>query len=134
MVRGQWVQIKPKGSNAHFERDKPAIDAACERFIDDVLKPRFLPEICPTEFNYCIDIFGKWHGRSYRFIQRYRTDRPDADEREFDAPFTRLEYTGPDRFDLSYMRHTGQWNCIFRGLTLKQAFETIESQIHFHPL
>lgn len=53
---------------------------ACEVFIDDVLKPRFLPEIRPTTFNYCVDIFGKWHGGNYLFIQRFRSDAEDAIE------------------------------------------------------
>jgi hypothetical protein len=37
--------------------EKTAIAAACERFIGDTLKPRFLPEVRPTQFNYPIDIF-----------------------------------------------------------------------------
>jgi hypothetical protein len=45
-----------------------------ERFITKVLKPRFLPEIRPTEWNYPVDILGRWHGNRYRFIQRYRSD------------------------------------------------------------
>jgi hypothetical protein len=39
-----------------------AITVACQRFIDEFLKPRFLPVICPTEFNYPIDILQvAWH-------------------------------------------------------------------------
>jgi hypothetical protein len=40
------------------------ITVTCQRFIDEVLKPRFLPTIRPTQFNYPIDILGKWHGKS----------------------------------------------------------------------
>jgi hypothetical protein len=29
-------------------------------FIRDVLKPRFLPQVRPTEWNYVIDIHGAW--------------------------------------------------------------------------
>ena len=61
-----------------------------QRFVTDVLKPRFLPEIRPTEWNYPVDILGRWHGNRYRFIQRYRSDRPDAIQPEFDASFARL--------------------------------------------
>lgn len=50
--------------------EKAAITATCQRFIDDVLKPRFLPTIRPTPFNYPIDLLGKWHGDRYRFLQR----------------------------------------------------------------
>lgn len=40
--------------------EKQAIIAACEAFIRDILKPRFLPEIRPTEWNYVVDIRGSW--------------------------------------------------------------------------
>jgi hypothetical protein len=43
--------------------EKAVIAVTCQRFIDEVLKPRFLPTIRPTQFNYPIDILGKWHGR-----------------------------------------------------------------------
>ena len=45
------------------DSEKALITAACQRFIDEVLKPRFLPAIRPTEFNYPVDIQGKWHGQ-----------------------------------------------------------------------
>jgi hypothetical protein len=38
--------------------EKRAIIAACEARIRDVLKPRFLPEIVPTLWNYIVDIHG----------------------------------------------------------------------------
>ena len=38
------------------EAEKTAITVACQRFIDEFLKPRFLPVIRPTEFNYPIDV------------------------------------------------------------------------------
>jgi hypothetical protein len=52
---------------------KALVTAACQRFIDELLKPRFLPAIRPTQFNYPVDIRGKWHGSRYRFVQRYRS-------------------------------------------------------------
>jgi hypothetical protein len=41
------------------EAERMAITVTCQRFIDEFLKPRFLPAIRPTEFNYPIDILGK---------------------------------------------------------------------------
>jgi hypothetical protein len=62
--------------------------------------PRFLPEIRPTEFNYPIAIYGKWHGNKYRFITRFRSNHPNSIRPEFEAPFARLDYVGRDRFGL----------------------------------
>ena len=68
MVARQWVYVGGGGDAKPSEVEKQTIASACERFIKDVLKPRFLTEIHPTEFNYCTDIFGKWHGSNYRWI------------------------------------------------------------------
>ena len=81
MARGRWVYTGGRNANKPSADEKQAIGKACEALIEDVLKPRFLPEIRPTTFNYCVDIFGKWHGGNYRFIQRYRSEfgrRPGA--------------------------------------------------------
>ena len=57
--------------------EKVVITAKCQRFIDEVLKPKFLPAIRPTQFNYPIDILGKWQGNRYRFVQRCRSGQPE---------------------------------------------------------
>ena len=64
-----WTPARSR--DALSQTEKAAITAACQRLIDQVLKPRFLPVIRPTEFNYAVDICGKWLGTRYRFIQRY---------------------------------------------------------------
>ena len=75
-----------KPSAAFSETERVRVTAACERFIDEFLKPRFLPSIRPTEFNYPVDILGKWHGAKYRFLQRYRSGFRENLGEEFDAP------------------------------------------------
>ncbi|UZE49930.1 DUF3024 domain-containing protein [Rhodopseudomonas sp. P2A-2r] len=116
------------------ETEKALITATCQRFIDEVLKPRFLPIICPTQFNYPIDIIGKWQGHRYRFIQRYRSGQPETDGEDFDAPFTRLDWISRDRFDLQWHRHTGTWYRLHRGLSLAEALKTIETDGILHPV
>jgi hypothetical protein len=79
--------------------EKAAIVAACEAFIRDVLKPRFLPKIIPTEWNYVIDIHGAWAAGRYRFMQRYRSGMEHNRGEEFDVPFARVDasiFTGCD--------------------------------------
>ena len=129
MTRGGWV----RGAQRPDDADKAAIAAACQAFIDKVLKPRFLPEIRRTEFNYPIDIRGRWHGGNYRFIQRYRSGHPRNAGLEFDAAFTRLEYVAKDRFDISFFRHTGQWHRLHANVSLSEALSLIESDGLLHP-
>jgi hypothetical protein len=56
-----------------------------------------------------VDLYGKWHGGLYRFIQRYRSGYADYRGWEFEVPFARLDFLAPDRFDVMWHRHTGQW-------------------------
>ncbi|MEH2469310.1 hypothetical protein V1281_001439 [Nitrobacteraceae bacterium AZCC 2161] len=93
-----------------------------------------MPTINPTQFNYPIDIIGKWHGNRYRFIQRYRSGQPETLGEEFDAPFTRLDWISRDRFDIQWHRHTGTWFRLHRGLSLVEALKTIEADGLLHPV
>jgi hypothetical protein len=133
MPKGQWMYVGARAGNKPKPDEKAAISAACERLIDEVLLPRYLPQIEPTEFNYPIAIYGKWHGNYYRFITRYRSDRAESVVPEFEAPFARLEFVSRDCFDLSYHRHTGEWIRLFQQLTLAEALAEIAAGNFFHP-
>ena len=116
------------------EAEKEAIVAACEAFIGDVLKPRFLPQIRPTEWNYVIDIHGAWAAGRYRFMQRHRSGMEHNRGDEFDAPFARIDRMGRDCFDIYWMRHTGKWWRLHVGVTLVEALRTLETDDVLHPL
>jgi hypothetical protein len=117
--------------------EKAVIANACGRFIAEKLKPRFLPEIHRTEFNYPIDIFGKWRGSKYSFITRYRSGFPDNEGEEFDAPFTRLDHVEENiaeiRFDVMWLRHTGRYWRLYSGVTLEEALHLIDTQELLQP-
>lgn len=113
--------------------EKADITGACQRFIDKVLRPKFLPIIRPTPFNYPIDILGKWNGNKYRFIQRYRSGQTETLGEEFDSPFVRLDWMSRDCFDLQWHRHTGSWWLLYRRLSLAEALNTIETDNILHP-
>jgi hypothetical protein len=133
MARGRWVYGATRAGGKVPDGEKHAITAACEKFIAEVLRPRCLPEIRRTQFNYPVGLSGKWHRNNYRFITRYRSGHAENRGEEFDAPFARLEYVGRDRFDLSYFRHTQQWFCLHRGVTLAEALRLIEGDELLQP-
>ncbi len=118
-----WVRVK-----SLTPREKADIAAACERLIAEVLKPKFLQEIRPSQFNYPIDIFGKWRGSSYSFIVRHRLGFPDNAGEEFDSAYARLDHVpqGPGtRFDIMWMRHTGRWWPLYPSVTIEEALDLI---------
>ena len=130
---GRWVRVKSLSKEG-----KTAIAEICGHFIADVLKPRFLPEIRPTEFNYPVDIFGKWRGRKYSFITRYRSGFPDNAGEEFDVPFTRLDHVeerlDETRFNVMCRRHTGKWWRLQSAITPDEALRLIETEPLLQPV
>lgn len=128
----RWVRVKALSSE-----EKAAIAAACERFIAEWLKPRFLPEIRRTKFNYPVDLFGRWRGTKFSFIMRYRSGFDDNLGEEFDSAFTRLDHVeeclSETRFDVMWRRHTGQWWRLHSSATLEEALRLIESEPMLQP-
>lgn len=125
--RGGWVWGKSLTA-----AERAAVAGVCERFIAETLKPRFLPEVRPTPFNYPVDIFGRWRGNKYSFILRYRSGFPENAGEEFDAPFTRLDHRedcpAETRFDVLWRRHTRQWWPGHASVTLEEALHLIETE------
>jgi len=129
----RWIRVKSLS-----KEEKSIIAATCDRFIAEVLKPRFLSEVRPTEFNYPVDIFGKWRGSKYSFVTRYRSGFPENSGEEFDAPFTRLDHVeerlDETRFDVMWRRHTGQWWRLHNAVTLNEALRLIETEPLLQPV
>lgn len=130
--KGRWVRVK-----VLTIQERAVVAAACERFIAETLKPRFLPEVRRTSFNYPIDIFGKWRGSKYSFIVRYRSGFPENAGEEFDSAFTRLDHVeeslAETRFDVLWRRHTGQWWRSQASVTLEEALRLIETEPLLQP-
>jgi hypothetical protein len=116
------------------EEEKAAAILVCQQHIDGFLRPRFLPDIHPTGFNYPVDIIGRWRGSTFTIFQRYRSGYPHNLGEEFDAPFARLDWISPGRFDLMWHRHTGKWHRLHQGLPLHQAIATLKADGLLHPV
>ena len=130
MAKRQAVWMRVKALSAE---EKAAVAETCGRFIADTLKPRFLPEIRPTEFNYPVDLFGRRRGNKYSFITRYRSGFPDNAGEEFDAPFTRLDHVEECVSETRWHRHTGQWFLLHRSVPLEEALRLIETEEMLQP-
>ncbi len=131
--RRQWIRVRTLSAE-----EKAAIAVAGERIIAELFKPRYLPEIRPTAFNYPVDIFGRWRGSKYSFITRYRSGFPENAGEEFDLAFTRLDHVeeseAEHRFNVMWHRHTGQWWRLHENVSLAQALRLIETDGLLHPL
>lgn len=135
MEKGEWRWVRVK---ALTKDEKTAIAVVCDRFIAEVLKPRFLPEIRPTEFNYPVDLFGRWRGSKYSFITRYRSGFADNLGEEFGQAFARLDHVeercDSARFDVMRRWRTGQWRRLHSAVTLEETLRLIEPEPLLQPV
>ncbi|TFF22880.1 hypothetical protein E3C22_10495 [Jiella endophytica] len=129
----RWVRVKPL-----TKEEKADIATLCETFVAEALKPRFLPAIRETPFNYPVDIFGKWRGSKYSFITRYRSGFAENRGEEFDMAFTRLDHLeecfDETRFDVMWHRHTGQWWRLHSNVTLDEALQLMATEELLQPV
>ena len=130
MAKGTTKRVWVKGLAAE---EKATTAARCECLIAEKLKPRFVPEIRPTEFNYPVDMFGQWRGNKYSFIVRFRSGWPDNAGEEFNAAYARLDHVeerlDETRFDVMWHRHTGQWWRLHAAVTFGDALRHIEQML-----
>lgn len=128
----RWVRVRKL-----TREEKDQISSRCEDFLEDYLRPTFLPEIRPTEWNYPVEIFGKWRGHRYSFIVRFRSGFPATRGEEFEFPFARLDHVEEKLderlFDVMWKRHTGQWWPIKSKLELAEALREIRENEVLHP-
>src|SRR3989440_5641019 len=137
MTKGKGV---PGGSRSKStgagvsEAVKTEVATKANELIETVLKPRHIqPPPENPQFNYIVDIYGKWHQKAFYFSAEYRVAGPNPIEPSFEAKFARMQYAGNQRFHLSYMRYTGQWIQLYTDLTVDECIETIRDEPFFQP-
>jgi hypothetical protein len=130
-----WVYSPPKPPKAKPpEATKIAVETRANALIESVLKPAHVkPPPAEPQFNYIVDIYGKWYRSYFYFCARYASPGPYAISPFFETRFARMEYVGPDRFTLSFMRYTGQWIELLHDQSLDDCLTAIESDAWFHP-
>jgi hypothetical protein len=128
----QWGWF-PSAGSSHPSLDaalKAQVEAKARDLVEKVLKPRDIePPPKDARFNYITDVILKWHGSSLFFIHVYAG--PGAISPSFEARFARLRHAGGGRFDLAFMRHTGQWVELYQNQTVEECLENIRDDPWF---
>lgn len=113
---------------------KTAIEAKAQELIDSTLKPEHIkPPPENKDWNYIVDIYGKWYRNYFYFCAKYHSPSPNAIQPYFEIKFARLEYAGIDSFNLSYFRHTGQFWEVYQGVSLEGCLKEIRENPIFQP-
>jgi hypothetical protein len=105
---------------------KTELEAKAKKLINKVLTPKYIkPPPKKPQFNYPTDIWTKWNKSFFYFTSTWASPRPNRIAPTFERQFARLEYVGDQRFNLAYLRHTGKWWEIYKGLTISQCLKLI---------
>lgn len=113
---------------------KQEVETKAMELVETILKPRHIKHPPEDEsFNYIVDMYTKWYRSYFYFCSKYHCPGPCCIVEFFEDRFARLEYVGNARFNLSYMRHTGQWWEIYTELLLGECLAAIRNEPHFLP-
>jgi hypothetical protein len=116
------------------ENVKIEVEMKAAELVNAFLKPKYIKVMPPDEKSiYILDIYTNWYRNYFHFHSKYCSLSPNAISPFFETKFARLEYAGNDLFNLSYMRHTGQWLEIYSGLNADECLSAVKDDPHFLP-
>ena len=133
MRRKTWVwapRKQPKSTvPAHL---KESVRSKGDELVQKHLKPAYIkPPPTNPEMNYIIDIWTRWYQSYFYFCATYASPSPHALSPTFELRFARMGYIGNERFNLAYMRHTGNWNEIYFDLSVDECMTAIRDEPYF---
>ncbi|MCX5873038.1 MAG: hypothetical protein NTY51_07360 [Deltaproteobacteria bacterium] len=128
-----WMPPTPKRSKPavpdHLRED---VTLKANELVQKHLKPAHIkPPPTNPEINYMIDIWTRWYQSYFYFCATYASPSPHALSPTFELRFARMAYIGNERFNLVYMRHTGQWNEIYFDLSVEECLTAIRDEPFF---
>ncbi len=113
---------------------KKEIELKSKNLIEDELKKKHIKRKNPNnDYNYIVDIYYRWIGKRFYLCSKYNCPSPRAISPSFESKFARLEYTGNNKFQLFFIRHTGEWINLYQDISLEEAFEAIRKDPYFTP-
>lgn len=130
-----WIYNPPRKPKTGMSNAlKEEVQTKANKLVKSILIPKYvIPPPKDMKYNYLIDIYSKWRGSHFYFCSKYCCPGPNAISPFFEAKYARLEYIGNNRFNLSYMRHNGQWLKIYTSLSLDECLSAIRDEPHFLP-
>ncbi|MEK6793083.1 MAG: hypothetical protein AABX96_00665 [Nanoarchaeota archaeon] len=131
-----WV-YSPKADRITERMRKEIEDKS--RPIIERLKKEYVKKLPKKlDCNYIVDIYSKWIQRRFYLCSKYICPK-DAIFPWFENKFARLEYTGKkinnnnNKFQLFFMRHTGEWIKVLEDKSLNMCLKEIETSPWFVP-
>jgi hypothetical protein len=129
-----WIYSPPRPPKPKVPDDlKAELTEKAEQLLQE-WRPKYIKPPPPGyQFNYIVELYGKWFRSYFYFCAKYACLGPTALSPFFEARFTRLEYVGDRQFNLAFMRYTGQWVETEQGLTIDQCLRSIREDSFYQP-
>lgn len=130
-----WMYCPPKPRKPKVpDAVKHELSSKAQQLIEDYLTPVHVkPPPKNPKFNYITELFTRWYQSYFYFCATYASPGPDALSPSFEVRFARMGYQADGKFNLSYMRHTGQWWEIYSHITMDECLTAIKDEPHFIP-
>jgi len=111
---------------------KQEVAIQANTLIETILKARYIqPPPENPQFNYIIDVFGKWYHSAFYFCATYRVPHPGAEVTTFEVKFARMRYAGGKLFHLAFMRYTGEWVEPYSAMAVDECLAAVRDDPFF---
>ncbi|MEL6223604.1 MAG: hypothetical protein AAFR31_13295 [Cyanobacteria bacterium J06627_8] len=130
-----YLPSKARGSKPKIPDElKAEVQRKFDHLIETEYRPKYIkPPSEKSSLGYLVDVFSQWY-RSYFYIcGTHHYPELDADSSSLDVKYSRFEYAGGDRFNIAYLRHTGQWWQIRKNVPLDDCLEEAKNNQVLHP-
>ncbi|MGI8565738.1 MAG: hypothetical protein ACR2LZ_04560 [Pyrinomonadaceae bacterium] len=137
MAKGRymWVYSPPKPPKPKVpEALKAEVSEKATQLIESTLKRTYIKQPPKdNRFNYVVDLYTKWYRSYFYFCSKYACPGPSAISPFFESRFARMEYVGNNKFNMAYMRHTGEWLEVLEALPVDECIAAISDGGYFQP-
>lgn len=126
-----WVYSPPRKPKPKVPDEiKQELMKKGDELIEKIIKPENLQPIPDhLTLNHLVDIYTKWYRNYFYFCSKYICP-PEANAPSFESKYARLEYLEDNKFELSYMRHTGQWWQLETG-SMDECLKSISTMVPY---
>jgi len=126
-----WVYSPPRKPKPKVPDEvKQALQEKGDEIVGKIFRPEYLEPV-PEQLiiNHLMDFYAKWYRNYFYFCSKYKCPS-EAYSSSFESKFARMEYIGNNKFELSYMRHTGQWVQLEIG-TMDDCLKSISTMVPY---
>jgi hypothetical protein len=129
MRKRTWQPVKPKPPPKPKVADdlREAVDAQADLVVA-TLKKRFCEKPKNPQFNWCDDLFTRWHRDALYFVAVMRT--PQGCPPTFEVHVARMEHAGEGRFNLAVPMRRGR-NTVKRAASPKECLKEVVESVCF---